>query len=61
MIMGLWISEQLRLLKDNIDGSRTMKLKKTLIAKGTVQRTGTVVEQNAESMQSGAVYIIVFV
>ena len=28
MVMDLWISEQVRLLKDKIDGSRTMKLKK---------------------------------
>ena len=41
MVMDLWISEQVRLLK------------------GTLQRTGIVVEHNAESMQSGAVYIFV--
>ena len=44
----------------NSDESKT-KGPETTIGKGTIQRTVTVVEHNAESMQSGAVYIIVFV
>ena len=38
-----------------------MKLKKTIIAKGAVQRTVKIVEHKTEEMQSGAMYIFVFV
>ena len=37
-----------------------MKLEKMIFTEGAVQRTGTIVEHKTEEMQSGAVYIIVF-